>query len=250
MKKYNIKNYIRYKEDVKVSQPEGKFYDEYSRQELIVKFLPLVENISRKFSTAQEASGVMSIMDLIQEGSLQLSKAVDKLSWEKLNESEDIEKSLKSFFAKRIRGGIRREIDKNRAQMRIPEHKLNEIRKDGGKDKKMVAMFFNSMFLSIDNKPYDDEDMIYQIPDKSDPYNEQMLNTYVLSLLSKHLEWNEGFVLDKSYGLTGDKLSAKEIANKLNIKGVSSYVRVSELKRQAVDKLIENVDHSQVIDFL
>jgi RNA polymerase sigma factor (sigma-70 family) len=250
MKKYNIKNYIRYKEDVKVSQPEGKFYDEYSRQELIVKFLPLVENISRKFSTAQEASGVMSIMDLIQEGNLQLSKAVDKLSWEKLNESEDIEKSLKSFFAKRIRGGIRREIDKNRAQMRIPEHKLNEIRKDGGKDKKMVAMFFNSMFLSIDNKPYDDEDMIYQIPDKSDPYNEQMLNTYVLSLLSKHLEWNEGFVLDKSYGLTGDKLSAKEIANKLNIKGVSSYVRVSELKRQAVDKLIENVDHSQVIDFL
>ena len=52
--------------------------------------------------------------------------------------------------------------------MRIPEHKLNEIRKDGGKDKKMVAMFFNSMFLSIDNKTYDDEDMIYQITDKSD----------------------------------------------------------------------------------
>ena len=59
--------------------------------------------------------------------------------------------------------------------MRIPEHKLNEIRKDGGKDKKMVAMFFNSMFLSIDNKPYDDEDMIYQIPDKSDPYNEHFI---------------------------------------------------------------------------
>ena len=98
MKKYNIKNYIRYKEDVKVSQPEGKFYDEYSRQELIVKFLPLVENISRKFSTAQEASGVMSIMDIIQEGSLQLSKAVDKLSWEKLNESEDIEKIFKIIF--------------------------------------------------------------------------------------------------------------------------------------------------------
>jgi RNA polymerase sigma factor (sigma-70 family) len=250
MKKYNVKNYIRYKEDVKLSQPEGKFYDEYSREELIVKFLPLVENISRKFSTSQEASGVMSIMDIIQEGSLQLCKAVDKLSWVKLDESEDIEKSLKSFFAKRIRGGIRREIDKNRAQMRIPEHKLNEIRKDGGKDKKMVAMFFNSMFLSIDNKPYDDDDMVYQIPDKSDPYNEEMLNTYIMSLLTKHLEWNEMFTLEKSYGLTGPKWSAKEIANKLDIKGVSSYVRVSELKKQAVDKLIENVDHSQVVDFL
>ena len=125
MKKYNVKNYIRYKEDVKISQPEGKFYDEYTREELIIKFLPLVENISRKFSTAQEASGVMSIMDIIQEGSLQLCKAVDKLDWKKLLESEDIEKTLKSFFAKRIRGGIRREIDKNRGQMRIPEHKLN-----------------------------------------------------------------------------------------------------------------------------
>ena len=250
MKKYNVKNYIRYKEDVKESQPEGKFYDEYTREELITKFLPLVENISRKFSTSQEASGVMSIMDIIQEGSLQLCKAVDKLSWTKLEESEDIETSLKSFFAKRIRGGIRREIDKNRAQMRIPEHKLNEIRKDGGRDKKMVAMFFNSMFLSIDNKPYDDEDMIYQIPDKSDPYNEEMLNAYIMSLLTKHLEWNEMFTLSKSYGLDGPKWSAKEIADKLEIKGVSSYVRVSELKKQAVDKLIENVDHSQVVDFL
>ena len=252
MKKYNVKNYIRYKEDVKLSiaaVPIKNFVD-YKPSELKVIFLPLVENIGRKFATSQEASGVMSIMDLIQEGSLQLCKAVGKLDREKLIESEDKLKSLKSFFAKRIRGGIRREIDKNRAQMRIPEHKLNEIRKDGGKDKKMVAMFFNSMFLSIDNKPYDDEDMIYQIPDKSDPYNEEMLNTYIMSLLTKHLEWNEMFTLEKSYGLTGPKWSAKEIADKLEIRGVSSYVRVSELKKQAVDKLIENVDHSQVVDFL
>ena len=41
-----------------------------------------------------------------------------------------------------------------------------------------------------------------------------------------------------------------EIANQLGISGSSSYVRVSQLKKQAVDKLIENVDHSQVIDYL
>jgi len=193
MKKYNVKNYIRYKEDIKraMAKINVKDYVDYTDNELKIIFLPLVENVARKFSTAQEASGVMSIMDLLQEGSLQLCKAVGKLDREKLLESEDKLKSLKSFFAKRIRGGIRREIDKNRAQMRIPEHKLNEIRKDGGKDKKMVAMFFNSMFLSIDKKPYDDEDMIYQIPDKSDPYNEEMLNAYIMSLLTKHLEWNE-----------------------------------------------------------
>ena len=252
MKKYNIKNYVRYKEDVKVlieKIPIRDFID-YTNEELKIIFLPLVENVARKFSTAQEASGVMSILDLIQEGALQLNKAVNKLDRDKLEKSEDKSKSLKSFFAKRIRGGIRREIDKNRAQMRIPEHKLNEIRKDGGKDKKMVAMFFNSMFLSIDNKPYNDEDMIYQIPDRSDPYNETLLNSYIMSLLNKYLNFNEMLVLSKSYGLDGPKWSANEIATALEIKGVSAYVRVSELKKQAVQKLIDNVDHSQVLDYL
>ena len=72
MKKYNVKNYIRYKEDLKQSMPVDKPYAFYTRTELIIKFLPLVENIGRKFATSQEASGVMSIMDIIQEGGLQL----------------------------------------------------------------------------------------------------------------------------------------------------------------------------------
>ena len=249
MKKYNIKNYIRHKEDIKLSMPNDKSYGFYSRNELVVKFMPLVENISRKFATSQEASGVMSILDIMQEGYLNLIQAVDKIDWEKATDSDDLETTLKSFLAKRIRGGIRRAIDKNRGTMRIPEHKLNEIRKDGGKDKKMVAMFFNSIFLSIDAKP-SNEDMVYQIPDKSDPYNETLLNAYILSLLSKHLTNDEKFVLSKSYGLDGKKWSANDIADALEIQGVSAYVRVSELKKQAVQKLIDNVDHSQVLDYL
>jgi RNA polymerase sigma factor (sigma-70 family) len=249
MKKYNVKNYIRYKEDVKVSivNIKHKRFIDYTPSELKIIFLPLVENIARKFATSQEASGVMSINDIIQEGSLQLCKAVDKIDRIRLFTSEDIEQTLKSFLAKRIRGGIRRAIDMNRGTMRIPEHKLTEMRKS--KDEKMVAMFFNSIFLSIDANPSDDN-MIYQIPDKSDPYNETLLNTYIMSLLKKHLTWDEMLVLSKSYGLDGPKWSANEIAAALEIKGVSAYVRVSELKKQAVQKLIDNVDHSQVIDYL
>ena len=92
MKKYNVKNYIRYKEDLKASMPIDKPYAFYNRNELVIKFMPLVENISRKFATSQEASGVMSINDIIQEGNLNLTKAVDKIDWEKLVDSEDIEK--------------------------------------------------------------------------------------------------------------------------------------------------------------
>ena len=66
----------------------------------------------------------------------------------------------------------------------------------------------------------------------------------------KHLNTKEYEVLRLSYGLDCDKHSAKLIADKLNIDGVSNYVRVSELKKQAVDKLIDSVDHSQVIDYL
>ena len=250
MKKYNVKNYVRYKEDVKACMPDDKPYDQYTRDELITKFLPLVENIARKFSTTQQASGVMSILDLLQEGSAGLTKAVDRLDWETLEQSEDVEKTLKSFLSKRIKGAIRRAIDKNRGDIRIPEHKLNEIRKDNGKDQKMVAMFFNSIFLSIDAQPTDDENSMYQIPDKSEPYNIQLLNIYLVGLLKKHLTDKEFEVLRLSYGLDCEKHSAKDIAQHLNITGASDYVRVSELKKQAVQKLIDNVDHSQVLDYL
>ena len=134
--------------------------------------------------------------------------------------------------------------------MRLPEHMYNEIRKNFGKDKKAVAMFFNSIFLSIDAGARDDDDLFLQIEDKSEPYNQEFLNLYLMSLLKQHLEPKEYDVLRLSYGLDCDKHSAKEIANKLGIEGSGAYVRVSQLKKQAVDKLIENVDHSQVHDYL
>ena len=251
MKKYNVQNYIRYKEDLKASMPEGLFWDEYTRDELIVKFLPLVENLARKFSTTQQASGVLSINDLIQIGSEALVKSVDKLEWKTLEESDDMGKTLKSFFSKRIKGAIRRRIDMHRGDIRIPEHKINEIRKNP-KDKKIVEMFFNSIFLSIDDQPANSEgeSMIHQIQDKSEPYNIALLNTYLKSLLKKHLNYREYEVLRLSYGLDCDKHSAKDIASKLNIEGKSYYVRVSEIKREAVQKLINCVDHSHVVDYL
>jgi RNA polymerase sigma factor (sigma-70 family) len=250
MKKYNIKNYVRYKEDLKESMPDNKSYSEYTRDELIIKFLPLVENLARKFSTAQQASGVLTINDLIQEGAGGLIQAVDRLDWEQLNASEDIEKTLKSFFSKRVKGAIRRRIDMLRGDIRIPEHKLTEIR-NNPENKTMVAMFFNSMFLSIDIPVNDEEeDMMLQIEDKSEEYNIPLLNIYLKGLMKKNLSGNEYEVLRLSYGLDCDKHSAKEIALKLGINGVSSYVRVSELKKQAVEKLIATVDSSQVLDYL
>ena len=141
MKKYNVQNYVRYKKDIEenIKRIPKKEWIDYTRDEMIILFTPLVENLARKFSTSQQASGCMSINDLIQEGNAGLTHAVDRLDKETLMQSEDQEKTLKSFLSKRIKGAIRRGIDINRGDMRIPEHKLNEIRKNFGKDKKMVS---------------------------------------------------------------------------------------------------------------
>ena len=252
MKHYNIQNYIRYKNDVEatIKRISKKEFHEYTRDELVITFLPLVENLARKFATSQQASGVMAITVLIQVGSLNLIKAVDRIDWKTISESEDQEKTMKSFLSKRIKGGIRRAIDINRGQMRLPEHVTNEIRKNFGKDKMAVAMFFNSIFLSIDAGTREDDDMFLQIEDKSEPYNQEFLNMYLTSLLKQHLTDREYHVLRLSYGLDCDKHSAKQIAEYLDIEGSGAYVRVSQLKKQAVDKLIANVDHSQVLDYL
>ena len=254
MKKYNIQNYIRYKEDLLISMPENKNYNEYTKKELIIKFCPLVENLARKFSTSDQASGILTILDLMQIGGEALIRAAGKLDWELLKnkdgtwkDEKDIETTLKSFFSKRIKGAIRRRIDIHRGNIRIPEHRLNEMRNT--KDKKMVAMFFNSIFLSIDAL-VNDENLFNEIPDKSEPYNIPLMNIYLKGLMKKHLSDVEYEVLRLSYGLDCDKHSAKEIAKELKIVGTSDYVRVSELKRQAVERLIDNVDHSQVLDYL
>ena len=133
--------------------------------------------------------------------------------------------------------------------MRIPEHKLNEIRKDFGEDRKAVELFFNSVFTSLDDGTPEQQAAAYNIPDIKQ-YNKELLSAYLKALMMQYLNPKEYQVLRLSYGLDCDKHSAKQIAEILDIKGDSSYVRISQLKRQAIDKLMDKVDYSQVLEFL
>ena len=250
MKKYNQSNFSRYKQDVKASQPEGKFWDEYTREELITKFMPLVENISRKFPSGDAASGVLSLSDYLQEGNIGLIKAVDKITWPTILSSKDPSKTLKSFLSKRIRGAIRRAIDGKRTGMRIPEHKLNEIRKDFDNESNS-ALFYNSIFQSIDKMTDDENSYFFDVEDNAeDPLKKEKLYSYIRSVMLANLNEKEFQVLRLSFGLNCEKLSAKQIADKLEMKGSSSYVRVSQLKKQAIVKLKKVMNYSQVIDYL
>lgn len=247
MKKYNIDNYIRFKKDLLSYGDDPKTGDE--RQDLIITHVSLVETIARKFSTSQQASGVMTINDLIQEGIIGLIAAVDKIDWNQITDSTEPQRTLNSFLSKRIKGAIRRAIDINRGNIRIPEHKLNDMRKNSEAEKKTVEMFFNSVFYSLDETD-SDNNTFYEIADNTKDYNIDIMNKYLLSIMETHLNIKEYDVLRMSYGLDCDKMSAKEIADKLQIKGTASYVRISQIKRDAINKLINSVDPAQVVDFL
>lgn len=247
MKNYNLDNYIRMKKDLAEVMPENKPWMNYSRDELIIKLMPFAIDIARTFSTSDQASGVMSINDIMQEAFLSLTLAVDRIDWTLMNLDDDIEKQLKGFVKKRIKGGVRRAIDMNRGDMRIPEHKINEIRRNEGKDRELVEMFFNSVFLSIDEN---EDENGYEVEDKSKEYNINILNKYILSLMRQYLNDREYDVLRMSFGLDCDKIPAKKIAKLLDIQGVADFVRVSQIKREALDKLIDNVDPDQVLDFM
>ena len=250
MKKYNQNNFTRYKQDVKASQPNQKSWDKYTRDELIVKFMPLVENIARKFKDSDAANGVISLSDRIQFGNIGLIKAVDKIVWSQIMTSKDSERTIKSYFSKRIRGAIRRATDANRSGMRIPEHKLNEIRSDF-ENYKNSELYFNSIFQSIDATVGDEENMLMQIPDDSkDPLIKEKLSNKLISIMKNNSTEKEYHVIRLSYGINCDKQSAKEIAHYLDMNGVSSYVRVSQLKKQAIDKLKQVLSHSQVVEYL
>jgi DNA-directed RNA polymerase specialized sigma subunit len=166
-----------------------------------------------------------------------------------IDESPDVEKTLKSFLSKRIKGAIRRAIDINRGDIKIPEHKLNEIRKNP-EDDKMVSLFFNSIFTSYDMSPADEDNYAYQFPDNSEPYNIDLLNTYLLSLMQEHLTTKQYDVVRMFYGLDCDKKSAKEIAAHIGLTVPTATVIVSQIKKEAIDYLIANVDATQVIDYL
>jgi len=251
MKKYNIQNYVRYKNDLEtvLLRNENLEWGDMSRDQLVAQFMPLVENLARKFSTSDQASGVMSINDLIQEGNYGLVAAVDKISWDKILDSEDPEKTIKSFLSKRIKGAIRRAIDINRGDVRIPEHKLNEIRKNP-EDEAMVALFFNSVFSSIDAFNADDENPIFQIADNTEPYNIGLMNSYLLGLMREHSTPVQYDVLRLSYGLDEAKMPAMQIANRVGISVSTANVRISQIKKDAIDTLIANTDSSQVLDFM
>lgn len=246
MKGYNEKNYAIYRRDVRENQPMVKSWENYTREELIVKFLPMVETIARGFNTGDMSSGILDVMDLIQYGSVGLIAAVERFDVELSMSKESPERSIKSFLAKRIKGAIRRSVDNNRGTMKITEYRQNEIRKSSVG----AELIFNSIFKSIDMHDADGLNHFYNIPEIDKTYNVELLNAYLLGIMKGVLNYEEFHTIRMFYGLDGPKKTAKLIAKHLVIDGINSSVRVSTIKKSAIEKLIQKIKPEQVLSFM
>jgi hypothetical protein len=68
--------------------------------------------------------------------------------------------------------------------------------------------------------------------------------------MKQHLNKTQYDVLRMSYGLNCEKLSANDVAKAIKLEVPTANVRVSQIKKDAINILIKNVDASQVIDYL
>lgn len=259
MKNYNLQNYNRHQEDVKqvTTRVRPLTNQMLTDEELIVKYMPLVEKIAKSFSTSDVASGILSINDLIQCGYIGLIQQINKLDNDILAGSDHPEKTLKSFLTKRIKGTIRRHININRGDMKIPEWKLNELRKldldvvDGEVEyDPRVALFFSQVFQSTDVFEATTSESFnpFDKPDNSKPYNIDIINAYLLGIMRDHLNTTQYDVLRLSYGLDTNKMSAVDIAAYLEMGMSTAQVRVSQIKRDAIHILASNVTPDQIFD--
>lgn len=245
MKNYNEKNYERYKQDILENQPPVKPWTDYTTEELIIKFLPMVESIARSFNTSDTSSGILDIMDLIQYGSIGLIAAVEKLDIEVSMEKENPERSIKSFLAKRIKGAIRRSVDNNRGTMKITEYRQNEIRKS----RHGVELIFNSVFKSIDEYDSSSGNPFYNIPEIDKTYNIDMLNSYLLSIMKEILNYDEYHIVRLFYGLDCQRQGAKAISRYLGMDKITGHSKISSMKRYAIDKIIQKINVENLLLF-
>ena len=261
MRKYNITNYNRHRADLKqVTDTIPKQLPDFqlTRDDLIVKYMPLVENLARKFPTGQMASGILDITDLIQYGYLALIKAVDKIDITILIDSKDSEKTIKSFISKRVKGAIRRAIDIHRGSMKIPEYKLNELRgldlDEEDHDPRLI-LFYSQVFESIDGitgkeNVHSWEYPAYEILDDAPLYNIDLINAYLLGVMKKYLSQQQYDILRLSYGLDVPKMNAIQIAAFLDMNMATANVRVSQIKREAINVLIRETDPNEIFEIL
>ena len=257
MKRYNIENYQRHKDEVSAIQD---CCDEISIEifcrdtnKIVTHYLDLVEKIARTFNTSYLACGILCLEDLIQEGYIGLIAAAKKVDVDKIMLSSNPERMLVSFLSIRIKYAIRRGIDDKSKMIRFSERQIGKIRR-GMHDDEVIELFFNNVLSSIHNSSFEqgEHSSIYvDINGNRKSYDVNFISQYIDSIMVKYLSKEDVKVLRWTYGVGDDCISYREISKRL---GLTDYERknneyIQQLVSNAIHKLSKVVDRDLIISF-
>ena len=217
MKWYSHPTYVKHLNDIKL----------YNKG--IGRYFEWVPKLAARFNREYANIGILDYNDLIQAGHVGLVEAWVNIDWEKIASSPEPDAKLWKFLKIRIKGEMRREIDKYSSHIALPINLQEQRRKTRDwYDKALVTLFptfFDTAF----------PDLI----DETTPWDQIQMYDLLDDIMADHLTVEERIILEKFYGLDGnDRWSAKRIAEYNNV----TIRSIENKKLRAIQKLKKNDD--------
>ena len=197
--------------------------------------MPHVIQIANTFSREAIAIGALNYQDLIQSGYLGLLEAWDRVDWDKINASPNPDGQLWSFLKKRIRGAIRRDIDRFGSHISIPINKLEEARS------KMDFKGIDKVLVNIFPKFFDEELPIWDDHSSWESVQLEEIINDELYKIERNADHRHIFL--NLFGIGVEKLTAKKVAENYRM----SEIGVKKIKAKILQKL-NNEEFKTIIE--
>ena len=187
--------------------------------------------IAHRKNVEYSSSGVLDRNDLINEVGYCFTMAWNRINWEVINESPEDERQavVWKFIKKTVTYRLGDRIRAQKDGIRVPHR---EMFADSYKDHDKEAAQFDaisSMFGQLDLEFMMGDNAIQQ-----DDYYNDMLIDVLNDHFTRYLSPKHRSVLEWTIGFDGNKLSAKEIAERLDI----TVTNVGAIKNRAMKKLM------------
>ena len=227
MKWYSHPTYKAHQENIKqFSKGVGRYYKG-------------VIQIANTFNREYASIGILDINDLISAGNIGLLEAWNNIDWEKITESDCPEAKLWSFIKIRIKGEIRREIDKYSSFINLPINKQEQQRKLSQYDD--ASKVFVTLFPNFFDTAFPD------YAEEMRPWDQERLGDLLDDIFFNYIREHEHReILKLSFGIDtiDDKpMSLKDIALKFDT--TPNYI--NQVKRRSIKKL-RNDDVQKIIE--
>ena len=215
MKAYDMSNYRRHLKDL----GRIKSHDPYK----IETYFKGAFDIAQSFNTGEQAAGVLSKEDMIQECYTALIEAWSRVDWKDVGSSDEPQARVWAFLKKSIKLKARERVHNKKDGIRIPHSKRWNITETKNVDDFLTQLFPPDFFAENDESLglFDDEYLVR--------YDVMILGEALNDVMRKYLSEKERFVVGSFFGVDRDKSSTKEISKlmKISVSNVTSTISKS-----------------------